>query len=288
MIAITGAAGKTGRAVTSALSRRGLPVRALVHCAKQMPAAHAAGAVSAQPIDVTDTAALADALRDVDAVYHIAPNVHPDELGMGRALIDAARRAGVGRVVFHSVLRPQLRAMSHHEAKLRVEEALFVSGLAVTVLQPAPYQQNVLDAREAITRDGDYPVPYRVDAPFAVVDLRDVAEAAALVLAEEGHVEAVYELAGPESLSPRQMAGCLSAVLGRSVTARQVSRQDWQRSAERRGLSQYAVETLLSMFRHYDAHGLVGNPRVLAGLLGRAPTAFEEFARASVLAEPQN
>ncbi|MET7303902.1 NmrA family NAD(P)-binding protein [Embleya sp. NPDC005575] len=279
MIVITGAAGKTGRALTWELAERGARVRAFVRRPEQVAVALAAGAVEAVVGDVGEPADLDEALRGCAAVYHIAPNVHPDEPAIGRAVIAAARRAGVGRFVFHSVLRPQLRAMPHHEAKARVEEALFESGLAVTVLQPGPYQQNTLDARDAIVRIGDFAVPYRVDAPFAAVDLRDVAQAAAVVLCEEGHEDAVYELAGPEALTPRQIAGHLAEVLVRPVTARRIDPRDWCEEARAGGLSGYALDTLTAMFAFYDRHGLTGNPRTLAALLDRAPTRFVDFAR---------
>ncbi|WP_439679440.1 SDR family oxidoreductase [Embleya sp. MST-111070] len=279
MIVITGAAGKTGRALTWALAERGVRVRALVRRPEQVAVAVAAGASEAVVGDVTAPADLAEALAGCEAIYHIAPNVHPDEPAIGRAVIAAAERAGVDRFVFHSVLRPQLRAMPHHEAKARVEEALFESGLAVTVLQPGPYQQNILDARDAIVRIGDYVVPYRVDAPFAAVDLRDVAQAAAVVLCEDGHENAVYELAGPEALTPRLMAAHLAAVLDRPVTARRIDPREWCENARAGGLSGYALDTLTAMFAFYDRHGLTGNPRTLAMLLGRAPARFEDFAR---------
>ncbi|MFE2869709.1 SDR family oxidoreductase [Embleya sp. NPDC059259] len=278
MILITGAAGKTGRALTWALAERGARVRAFVRRPEQVAVALAAGAAEAVVGDVAVSADLDAALRGCAAVYHIAPNVHPDEPAIGRGVIAAARRNGVGRFVFHSVLRPQLRAMPHHEAKARVEEALFESDLAVTVLQPGPYQQNTLDARDTIVRIGDFAVPYRVDAPFAAVDLRDVAQAAAAVLCEDGHEDAVYELAGPEALTPRQIAGHLAEVLGRPVTARRIDPRDWCESARAGGLSGYALDTLTAMFAFYDRHGLTGNPRTLAALLGRTPTRFVDFA----------
>ncbi|MGC0416157.1 SDR family oxidoreductase [Embleya sp. AB8] len=279
MIVITGAAGKTGRALTWALAERGARVRAFVRRPEQVAAALAAGASEAVVGDVGEPADLAEGLRGCAAIYHIAPNVHPDEPAIGRAVIAAARREGVERFVFHSVLRPQLRAMPHHEAKARVEEALFESGLAVTVLQPGPYQQNTLDAREAIVRIGDYAVPYRVDAPFAAVDLRDVAQAAAVVLCEDGHADAVYELAGPEPLTPRRIAADLALVLDRPVTARRIDPGEWCERARAGGLSGYALDTLTAMFAYYDRHGLTGNPRTLAMLLDRPPTRFADFAR---------
>ena len=62
-------------------------------------------------------------------------------------LAEAARRAGIRHLVYHSVLHPQVEAMPHHWQKMRVEEQLFAAGLPYTILQPAAYMQNVLAHR---------------------------------------------------------------------------------------------------------------------------------------------
>lgn len=77
-------------------------------------------------------------MRSAQGVYHICPNVHPQEVEIGRIAIDAARAAHVERFVFHSVLRPQIEAMPHHWRKLRVEEMLLASGLNFTILRSRP------------------------------------------------------------------------------------------------------------------------------------------------------
>jgi NAD(P)H dehydrogenase (quinone) len=120
------------------------------------------------------------------AVYHICPNMHPQELSIGQAVIAAARRAGVEHLVYHSVLHPHVEAMPHHWQKMRVEEQLFASGLAYTILQPAAYMQNVLAHWERMVAEGVYPVPYAVETRLGMVDLADVARAAATVLCESG------------------------------------------------------------------------------------------------------
>ncbi len=254
-VAVVGAAGKTGRAVVAALTARGVPVRALVHHPGTWP--------DERVVELADLDGLTVALRDVRAVYHLAPNLHPDEEGIGARIIEAATRAGAVRLVYHSVLHPQLPAMPHHAAKLAVETRVIESGLVWTILGPAAYLQNLLPAGEEIA------VPYRLDAPFSLVDLDDVAEAAARVLVEPGHEHAIYELAGPAVTTVAQVA----AIAG--VPARQVDRATWL--AEQRGqLGEYAISALAAMFAHYDRHGLVGNPRILAGLLGRCPTTVEQ------------
>ena len=142
MIVVTAAGGQTGAAVVGALWSRGHRVRAVVSGARERPelTALAADVVAA---DLRDPASVEAALDGAEALYVIWPNFDPDEAAGVTALLAAARRAGVGRVVYHSVLRPQIRAMPHHAAKDRVEEALDAGGLAWRVLQPCAYADNL-------------------------------------------------------------------------------------------------------------------------------------------------
>ncbi len=277
MILLTGAAGKTGRAILRALAGRGQSVRAFVRRAEQAQAVQEAGANAVAVGDLRDAVAVAGAVRDTAAVYHICPNVSPDEVTIGQTVIAAARAAGVERFVYHSVLHPQTEAMPHHWLKLRVEEQIFASGLPCTILQPAAYMQNVLANWGQITETGIYPIPYRAEARLSIVDLDDVAEAAAIMLTEPGHLAAVYELAGPEPLSQVEVATILGQQIGRPVRAEVTPLDAWEQQARNGGMSEVAVTTLLAMFRYYDRHGLVGNSRVLGWLLGRPPATFAQF-----------
>ena len=280
-ILLTGAAGKTGRAILRALVDRGQPVRAFVRRGEQAQAVREAGAADVVVGDLQDAGAVARAMRSVTAVYHVCPNVSPDEVTIGQAVITAARTVGVERFVYHSVLHPQVEAMPHHWLKLRVEELLFASGLPFTILQPCAYMQNILANWGQIVETGVYPVHYRVEARLSIVDLDDVAKAAAIVLTEPGHAGAIYELAGPEPLSQVEVAALLARQIGRPVRAEVTSLDAWERRARAGGMGEYAVATLLAMFRYYDRHGLVGNGRVLGWLLGRPPTTFAEFLAAT-------
>jgi NAD(P)H dehydrogenase (quinone) len=229
-----------------------------------------------------DPMTLRQATQGARAIYHICPNVSPDEIQIGKAAIIAAHDAGVEQFVFHSVMHPQTEAMTHHWNKLRVEEAMFESGLAFTILQPASYMQNVLAGWHTITERGVYAVPYTVEARMSMVDLEDVAQAAAIVLTEPYHLGATYELAGPEVLTQTQVAEVLSTYLKRVVRAEQVTIEEWTRQAQASGMGQYQIETLVRMFNYYDRHGFWGNPHTLTSLLGRTPTKLEAFIKRTV------
>ena len=277
MILVTGAGGKTGRAIIRALIARGANVRALVHRPEQIQAVQDLGARKVVVGDMRDQAAMEQAARGAKAIYHICSNMDPDEVAIGKVVIAAACAAEVERLVYHSVLHPQTEAMPHHWNKLRVEEKLFESGLSFTTLQPAAYMQNVLAYWNQIVEQGVYAVPYSVEARMSMVDLEDVAEAVAIVLTGPGHGGATYELAGPEALSQNEVAEIISRQLGRPVRAQAVPLDEWERQTRASGMSDYAVETLIQMFRYYDRFGLCGNPNVLTWLLGRSPTTFTAF-----------
>jgi NAD(P)H dehydrogenase (quinone) len=276
MILVTGAGGKTGRAVVAALAARGAAVRALVHREEQAGAATALGAREVCVGSFDDAPALARAVAGASAIYHICPNVSPHEVAYAGAVVQAAVAAGVRRLVYHSVLHPQVEAMPHHWNKMRVEEMLFASGLDVTILQPTAYMQNILAGWREIAEAGIYRVPYPVESRLNLVDLDDVAEAAALVLTQQRHGGATYELVGTVPLSQIDVAQTLSEALDKPVRAVTEPVEAWEARARAAGMGDQQRETLARMFRYYARHGLVGNPRVLTWMLGRAATTLGE------------
>ncbi len=287
MILVTGAAGKTGKAVIAALAARGAAVRALVHRAEQSGAALALGAREACVASFDDAAALAQAVNGASAVYHICPNMSPHEVAYAGAVVAATKTAGVRRLVYHSVLHPQVEAMPHHWEKMRAEELLFAAGLDATVLQPTAYMQNILAGWRDIVEAGIYRVPYPVESRISLVDLDDVAAVAALVLMQPGHVGAIYELVGAPPLSQTEVATALSDALDKPVRAVPEPVEAWEARARAGGLGDYQRETLVKMFRYYAAHGLIGNANALTWLLGRTPTSFAEFATDAAEAWPR-
>jgi uncharacterized protein YbjT (DUF2867 family) len=278
VIAITGAAGKTGRAIVRALAARGAEVRAVVHREERIGMMTGLGASDVAVGDLTDRPSLRAAFDGVSTVYHICPNMRPDEVEIGERVIEACKRAGVERLVYHSVLHPQIEAMPHHWNKLRVEERLIESGLSFSILQPAAYMQNLKEQRRSVVEQGLLEVPYAESTRVAMVDLNDVAEAAARVLTENGHEGAIYELCGPEVMDQAEVAGVLCKALGRLVQVAVLDRRAWKVRAAKTGLSDYAIGTLLAMFRHYEQHGFWGSSRVLEALLGRPPRTLEQVA----------
>lgn len=289
MILVTGAAGKTGRAVIQALQPAGEPVRAFVRHDSQGDNLRLLGAKDVIVGDLRNPDDLLRAFTGVRAVYHICSNMNPDEVSIGRNTIEAAQKTGLQQFVYHSVLHPQVQAMTHHWNKLQVEALLFESGLAYTIMQPAAYMQNVLGYWTRMTDEGIYAVPYSNQSRFSLVDLADVAEAAARVLREPGkHDFAIYELCGWQILSNSDIARLVGDAIGREVSAVALDRADWEIKVRAEGMNEFSIKTLLNMFEYYDRHGFVGNGNVLTWLLGRLSTCFEEFLIRSMHHNPSN
>jgi len=279
MILITGAGGKTGRTLIKVLSKVE-SVCAFVHREEHISILKSLGAEKVIVGDMHDESAIHSAMQGAQSVYHICPNMNPDEVGIGKLVIDEARKVGVEHFVYHSVLHPQTEKMNHHWQKLRVEEMIFKSGLPFIILQPAPYMQNLLAGWKSIVEDGVLRVPYSVNSKFSFVDLEDIAEAAKMVLTEPNHANATYELAGTQPMSHVEVAKILSRVLKRDVHAEKEDIRDWRLRAGE--MSKYAVENLIKMFEYYDQWGLVGNPNVLRWMLKREPCSINSFMERAV------
>lgn len=219
-IAVTAGHGKTGRSVCAALADRG---------------------ADAVLIGRADWGDLAGAMRGCDAAYVIAPNFHPAEPAYVEQVLDAARAAGLGRVVYHSVASPYVPAMPHHLGKAMAEDLVRRSGLAWTILQPGPYLQN-------LDLTGPLALPYDPEAVFGFLDLADLGAAAAVVLLEESHVGATYELATRVATVAE-----LAAEAGVAVTRTDDRPDGWPGA----------------MFAYYDRHGLPVGTLPLRALLGR-------------------
>jgi NAD(P)H dehydrogenase (quinone) len=160
---------------------------------EDIPVVDQQGAQDAVVGDMRDAVAFRQAAQGTAAIYHICPNISPDE-----AAITAAQAAEVNRFVCNSVRQPQIEAMLHHWLKLWVEERLPESRLPFTILRPAAYMQNVLAQWERITTQGIYPVPFPVETRLGMVDLVDVHWGIVHVLDHTalhlGHMQLTYQL----------------------------------------------------------------------------------------------
>lgn len=275
---VVGAAGRFAGLVPQALRDKGVTVRGLVRDAQRAPRALANGVDEVAVADLRSPETLAAALDGIDGVFYIGPAFAPDESQLGVNMVAAARRAGVRRFVFSSVIQPTDVSLANHASKIPVEQALFDSGLQFTVLQPANFHQNLLGGWASVMAEGVFAEPYPVDMPVARVDYRDVAEVAALALTTDRLAHGCFELAGEAGLTRTQIAAMMSDALGRTIVAGEVEFERW---AARLPLDYTAAQwnLLRRVHEHYATHGLRANTLVLQAILGRPPRSMQAFVR---------
>lgn len=277
IILLTGANGKTGRAVLQALVARGAEVRVFVRDDKQWPELSALGASSYALGDMLDASSIDAAVSGCSKIIHIGPPMHPEEKSIAAHFVAAAKRQSVEQFVYYSVMHPLRREVRHHSLKLDTEEMLVESGVPYTILQPIRYMQHLLPIWSVVKEQGVHAMAFNTSVRFNVVDLQDLADATAIVGTQAGHLYATYELAGPQALSQDDMAAVISDVLGKPVSASAISLDQLASNVRAKGFDEDRVEQMVIMNRHYDHCGFLGNPNVLGWLLGRAPKNFRQF-----------
>jgi NAD(P)H dehydrogenase (quinone) len=277
MILITGANGKTGKALLCELNKQHCKVRVMVHRPQQADELVALGAAQVVSGDLGDAQAVLRACDGIETVYHIPPNMCLNELEIGRNLISAATQKKVSSFIYHSVLHPQIAQMQHHWNKLLVEQEIFTSGLNYSIVQPTAYMQNILGYWAKITSEGLYAPPYSAQTRLGMVDLNDVATAAAKICLGQEYRGGVFELVGSPAYSQSEVAELISQKICRNVLVAAQPRSEWETAMRNNRMDDYSVQTLLKMFEYYENFGMWGSPFVLRSILGRSPTSFSQF-----------
>lgn len=284
IVLITGANGRTGRAVIRALVARGAAVRAMVRDAAQGSALQAIGAEKIVTGNLGDPHSLANAAAGCSTVIHIGPPLHPLEEDYSRNILTASAKAGVGHFVYYSVMHPLCGTLRHHGLKLQTEKRVIESGLPFTIVQPIRYMQHVESIWRQVVDKGVHAMPFGTDAAFNLADLADLADATARAALDPALRWGTYELAGPEPLSQQDCAAILIEALGRPVEAQHVTPQAFASAAK---MPADRLIQLMTMNDFYDRHGFRGSPAVLEMLLGRPATRFRDYVRRLIAAEQQ-
>jgi len=264
----TGATGWVAQHVVSALVSAGHDVRAVVHDPAKAGIPLGLGAKETVQADLRDPASLDAALDGVDGAFLITPAFAPDATELGLALVGAAQRSGVRKLVYSGVYHPSL-ALENHASTLPIEAALYASDLDFTVLQPAIFLQGLDGAWQQARDSGALVMPWSKNSRMTYVDYRDVAEVAALAFSDERLSHGTFELAAGGMIDRTRLAALFSAASGIPITA-----QDVPAGA----LPSSLPAGLRAMFAEYDRHGFHGgNSLVLASILGRAPRSLEDY-----------
>jgi NADH dehydrogenase len=227
MILVVGSSGLLGGTVTRMMIARGKPVRVLV---RQPSAIAAAESITA---DLKDPASLDAACRGVSAVVTTAnsaqrggpDNVTSVDLEGNRALIDAARKAGVRRFVFVSAALVDVNsAVPLFAAKARTERYLRESGLEWTIVAPHVFLDVWFGLLVGSALAAGMPVSLvrggRTRHSFIAVD--DVAEFAVRAVDHPAAAGQRMVLGGPEALSWSDIVAKTAGILGRPIPVRSI------------------------------------------------------------------
>ena len=280
MILITGATGHVGSELITAL----LPAQAgHLRVLTRNPDAVFPDGTQTVVADLGDSD-LAPALDGVHAVFLLTDGL--SIAAHGERLVAAARRAGVQRIVKLSVLSVGHGATdlitSGHRAG---EEAIRDSGLGWTFLRPTALMSNALNWAGMIAADQVVHTPFAVGRA-AVVDPADIAAVAAASLTHDGHDHRVYELTGPEPLSPADQVAILSQVLGRDLRYAESDPADMLAQMVSYGMPEELAHAVVEQFRStlepFNSE-LTGDITTVTGRPARSFTGWAQAHRTELL-----
>ncbi|MBC6460138.1 NAD(P)H-binding protein [Actinomadura sp. HBU206391] len=257
---VVGGTGKTGRRIVQRLTASDRPVRI----------GSRSGGV---PFDWEDPATWEPALENVGAAYvsyypDLAVPGAPEAIG---SFAEMALKSGTRRLVL-------LSGRGEEEAQAS-EEVLAASGADWTVLRCSWFNQNFSESHllDPIVAGHLYLPAGDVGEPF--VDADDIADVAAAVLTQDGHLGQIYELTGPRLLTFAEAAAVIAAATGRDIGYTRISAAELTDSLTAEGVPADVVELLTYLFTTVldgrNAHLCDGVQRVL----GRPPRDFADYAR---------
>lgn len=275
-ILVTGGTGNVGGKVVSELLKRGTDVRVL---ARKQPEEKVQAGVEIVTGDLLDPASVEQAMRGVDKLF-LLNAVVADELTQALIAYGIAKRLGLKHVTYLSVFKvDQFRDVPHFASKLAVEGALREFGVPFTILRPGYYIQNDLGLKDALTKAGVYPMPLGT-AGIAAADIRDIAEAAAISLTEDGHDGQTYDIVSPTLISGPGNAALWSKLLGKEVRYSGHDFDQWEQGMRPR-MPGWSAYDLRMMLQGYFERGFASTETEVARLtklLGHQPRSYEEFA----------
>ena len=282
-ILVTSSTGLTGKAVVKAMASKDIKVRAMLHSDKKRDEMLGLGASETVVGDIASYEDLLLAMRGMDAVYYICPTAREDEAEIGKMAIEAAKEAGINRFIYQSVLHSIEPELPHHRQKLEVERTLMDSGLVYTITQPAPFMQNILNAKETLLNHKVFVQKFftRRDSANRInlIDVNDFGNCVAAIALDKRFQYATLELCGSQNLSASEMLSTIENVVRQEIKLKYLTDDEIRRSMSERNAPEYSIETLLKMFHHYNNGDFCGSPFVTTAILKRAPTTFAEFLK---------
>ena len=268
-IAITGATGALGRLVLQQLAAR-RPNETVVALARSPEKLTQAG-VEGRRFDYNDAATLAPALAGVTTLLLISSSEIGRREAQHRAVIAAAKAAGVGHIVYTSLLHADRSPLSLADEHLATEAALRESGIAWTILRNGWYTENYMGSVPPAVARGAF-VGSAGEGRISSAARQDYAEAAAIVLTGSGFEGKVFELAGDEAYTLADLAAELSRQSGREIPYVNMPEADYAGALAGFGLPGPLAQAIASYDAKVAEGALLDDGRELSRLIGRPTT----------------
>ncbi|KAA2262762.1 NAD(P)H-binding protein [Solihabitans fulvus] len=277
MIVVTGATGNVGRTLTRALADAGQQVTAVSRHAAAIP-----DGVRHVTADLADPASLEPALAGAKALFLLLPgDLHAAGATPGD-IIGHAAASGVRRIVLQTSQGVATRPHGSTRIGMRaVEDVLRESGLDWTILRPGGFASNALWWAESVRTRQTVAAPFG-DVGVPIIDPADIAEVAAACLLDDQHTGGVYELTGPEVITPRQQTEAIADALGSPVRFHDLTRAEAKAAMAQSMPAELADDTLDILSSPSPAELRV-SPDVQR-ILGRAPRPFADWATRNIAA----
>jgi len=268
-ILLTGGLGTIGSALLPLLKARGADVAVM----SSRPGAQAD--VPVVQGDFADPASLRRAFAGVHTLFLLLPLV-PNKLDLARNAIEAARAAGVQHIVRSSGAGADAASpVSLARLQGEIDALVQGSGISFTLLRPNSFMQNWVNFYAQPLRDGRFHAP-NGDGATSMVDVRDIAEAAATVLLDPAaHAGRSYTLTGGEALSNAQMLAAVAEVAGHPV--RYVDVPESAAREAMQGLPAALVDWFMSLHHVIKQGWAAGLSGDVQALTGHAPRRFIDF-----------
>lgn len=270
-IAVTGAAGQLGHIVIKNLKLK-TSLANLLALVRNPEQTEVLG-VTAKAIDYSKPATLDSALSGVETLLLISSSEIGQRAAQHANVIAAAKKAGVKRIVYTSVLHADTSVLSLAEEHRATEADLKSSGLSYTILRNGWYTENYTGSVGAALANGAF-FGSAGDGRISSATREDLADAAVAVLTTDGHVNATYELAGDTAWTLAELAAEISKQTGKDIPYRNLSESDYAAALEGAGLP----KGLAAAFASYDVSAsqgaLYGSERTLSELIGRPTTSL--------------
>lgn len=278
-IAITGVSGQLGRLVVAALAEKGV-LEPVVGLARTPDKAADLG-IEMRAADYGQPDTLLAALQGIDTLLLISSSEVGQRTAQHRNVIDAAKAAGVGRIVYTSLLHADTTPLALGEEHRASEAHIRESGLAATILRNGWYTENHAAAIPSALQAGAF-YGCAGEGRFASASRRDYAAAAAAVLAGEGHAGMVYELAGDTAYTLAELAAEVSRQSGKAIPYRDMERAEYAALLEKVGLPKPFVDLLSDSDAGAAKGGLYSDDKALSGLIGRPTTPMPVVVEAAL------